>query len=78
MHTLIEQMQKAGYDRAVLYKTEPLTLTAYEKLVGKAKFAEMFGDRITKPKGKPTLADSSDPRAVYNSAADDFKGLTAN
>ena len=75
---LIEQMQEAGYDRAVLYKTEPLTLTAYEKLVGKAKFAELFGDRITKPKGKPTLADSSDPRAVYNSAADDFKGLAAN
>lgn len=75
---LIEAMQKAGYDRAVLYKTEPLTLTAYEKLVGKAKFAEQFGDMISKPRGKPTLADEDDPRDPWSSAADDFKGVTAN
>ena len=75
---LIEDMLKAGYDRAVLYKTEPLTLTAYEKLVGKVKFAEQFGKRISKPKGKPTLADADDPRDPWSSAAEDFKGVTAN
>lgn len=75
---LIEEMQKAGYDRAVLYKTEPLTLTAYEKLVGKAKFAEQFGDRITKPKGKPTLVGSDDPREPFSSAANDFEGVTSD
>ena len=75
---LIEAMQKAGYDRAVLYKTEPLTLTAYEKLVGKAKFAEQFGSMISKPKGKPTLAVADDPRDPWSSAAEDFKGVTAD
>mgnify|MGYP002623385933 CR=1 FL=1 len=75
---LIDDMLKAGYDRAVLYKTEPLTLTAYEKLVGKAKFAEQFGKRISKPKGKPTLAGADDPRDPWSSAAEDFKGVTAD
>ena len=75
MDKLIEEMQKAGYDRAVLYKTEPLTLTAYEKLVGKAKFTEQFGSHIIKPRGKPALADENDPRDAYSSAADDFKGV---
>jgi len=75
---LIEAMQEAGYDRAVLYKTEPLTLTAYEKLVGKAKFAEKFGSMISKPRGKPTLAGEEDPRDPWSSAADDFKDVTAN
>lgn len=72
---LIEDMQKAGYDRAVLYKTEPLTLTAYEKLVGKVKFAEAFGGHISKPHGKPTLAGEDDPREPWSSAAEDFKGV---
>ena len=72
---LIDEMMKAGYDRAVLYKTEPLTLTAYEKLVGKAKFTEQFGDRIIKPRGKATLADESDPRDAYSSAEADFKDV---
>lgn len=72
---LIEDLMKAGYDRAVLYETKPLTLTAYEKLVGKAKFTEQFGDRIIKPQGKPTLAEAADPRGPYNSAASDFKDV---
>ena len=75
---LIEDMQKAGYDRAVLYETKPLTLTAYEKLVGKTKFAEQFKGHIIKPHGKPTLVMESDPREPYNSAADDFKGVTGD
>lgn len=75
---LIEEMQEAGYDRAVLYETKPLTLTAYEKLVGKTKFSQMFGSRVVKPKGKPTLAGADDPRDPYSSAADDFKDVVTN
>ena len=75
---LIEEMMNAGYDRAVLFKTEPLTLTGYEKLVGKAKFGEQFGGHIIKPRGKPTLADEADARDPYNSAADDFGSVVAN
>lgn len=72
---LIEDMLKAGYKREVLFKTEPLTLTAYEKLVGKSEFGKQFGDHISKPRGKPTLADEDDPRDPWSSAADDFKGV---
>ena len=75
---LIEALQKAGYDRAVLYETKPLTLTGYEKLVGKKKFADDFGGWITKPKGKPTLADKDDDREPWNSAESDFKSVTEN
>ena len=75
---LIEAMQKEGFDRAVLYETKPLTLTAYEKLVGKSAFAEKFGKWITKPRGKPTLVTEDDSRMPYNSAADDFKDVKAN
>lgn len=78
MDGLIDDLMKAGYDRAVLYETKPLTLTAYEKLVGKAKFAEQFGNRIIKPQGKPTLADAADPRSPYSSAAGDFKDVTSD
>lgn len=75
---LIEDLQKAGYDKAVLYETSPLTLTAYEKLVGKSKFAEQFGKWISKPKGKPTLADKDDSRSAWDSAESDFKDVTGN
>ena len=78
MDGLIDDLMKAGYDRAVLYETKPLTLTAYEKLVGKAKFAEQFGNRIVKPQGKPTLADAADPRSPYSSAAGDFKDVSSD
>lgn len=77
---LIDDMLKAGYDRAVLYKTEPLTLTGYEKLVGKAAFAEKFGNRIVKPRGKPTLAEEGDSRDPYErpTAEEDFKGVVSD
>ena len=75
---LIDDMIKAGWKREMLYETKPLTLTAYEKLVGKKQFAEKFGNRITKPRGKPTLVDENDDRNPYNSAAEDFKGVTGD
>ena len=37
-------------------------ITAIEKLVGKKKFAELLGDLITKPPGKPTLVSATDER----------------
>lgn len=66
---------EAGYDRAMLYKETPETLTALDKLVGgRAKLKELLGDHLFKPVGKPTLAPESDKRPPYSSAAADFGG----
>jgi len=61
----------AGYEKDKLY--EPKSLAELEKVVGKKPFAELLGEQIYKPTGKPTLAVMADPRPVYNSAAADFK-----
>jgi hypothetical protein len=46
-----------------------------EKLVGKKHFAELCGQWIDKPQGKPTLVPDSDKRPAFNSAAEDFNGI---
>lgn len=61
----LEIMRKEGFDDAVLYKREPLTLAQLEKLTGKTRFAEIMGKLIVHPKGKPTLVVESDERASY-------------
>ena len=50
----------------MLYKREPITLTAVEELLGKKKFNELLAAYIEEPKGKPTLAAVSDKREAYN------------
>lgn len=66
----------AGYTPAEIYKpTELRTITDLEKMVGKKRFAELMGDYIDKPAGKPTLAPESDKRQAINTAADDFKDI---
>lgn len=66
---------EAGYDEAMLYKREPLTLAKIENLLGKAKFRELLTEYVNKPPGKPTLAEASDKREAITrrSAEDDFK-----
>lgn len=68
-------LKGAGYTDEQLYKTEPNTLSALEKLVGKSKFADIVGDLITKPHGKPTLVVESDKRPPYNPASVEFEGV---
>ena len=41
-----------GYEA---YKKEPLSLTEFEKIMGKEKFTELLGGYVVKPKGKLTL-----------------------
>ena len=52
---------RAGYDEAKLYKREPITLTAAEKLLGK-DFNNVMGAYVDKPTGKPALVPASDKR----------------
>ena len=58
-----------------IYKRSLLPITGMEKLMGKRKFAELLGEYVTKPAGKPTLVPASDkrPELTRSSAVDDFK-----
>lgn len=57
----------AGVAEAMLYERKPVTLTAAEKIAGKALFAEACGPFVDKPPGKPTLARAGDKRpAITN------------
>lgn len=70
-----------GYDSAVLYERKPITLSAVEKLLGKAKFGELLAPHVITPPGKPALAPSTDKREpiIRATAQDDFnKGGTEN
>lgn len=60
-----EAMKAAGYDEALLYKRELITLTQMEKDFGKKAVAEVLGSLIEKPRGKPTLAPASDKKPEY-------------
>ncbi len=59
---------KAVVDTAVangytdLYKQQLISLTEFEKLMGKKRFAELLGDYVSKPPGKLALVPESDPR----------------
>jgi len=59
---------KAVVDTAVangytdLYKQQLITLTEFEKMMGKKRFAELLGDYVAKPPGKLALVPEDDPR----------------
>ena len=57
-----EAFVRAGIDSALLFEKKLITLTQMERDFGKKKVAEILGDLITKPQGKPTLAPESDKR----------------
>ena len=62
----------AGYSD--IYRKCLITITEMEKLMGKKKFAEVLGDLVFKPTGKPTLVPLSDKRPAMNvsNAMNDF------
>ena len=45
-----------------LYKQQLITLTEFEKMMGKKRFNELLGEYVTKPPGKLTLVPEDDPR----------------
>jgi hypothetical protein len=70
----IEAIKNAGYEESVLHKApEYKSLSELEKLVGKKDFANIAGQFVTKPLGKPTLTTVDDKREAYSAAAADFK-----
>ncbi len=45
-----------------LYKQQLISLTEFEKMMGKKRFNELLGDYIVKPPGKLSLVPEDDPR----------------
>lgn len=70
-----QTVQKAGYDP---YEHKLMGITAMEKALGKAKFAELLGGLVEKPQGKPTLVPESDKRPAMNTANLDFMEEISN
>ena len=68
---------KAVVDTAVqngytdLYKQTLITLTEFEKMMGKKKFNELLGEYVAKPPGKLALVPESDPREPVDLTAPD-------
>ena len=73
---VINAAAEAGYTD--VYKKTLITLTEFEKLLGKKKFAEVLGKYVVKPPGKPSLVPESDERPAMNSkptVSDEFESL---
>lgn len=67
-----EAAKGAGYTD--IYNKSLITLTAFEKLMGKDTFKEVLGSYVTKPAGKLTLVPVSDkrPEVTVNTVNDEF------
>ena len=74
----LSAIEAAGYEKAVLYDYKAKSLSELEKLMGKKAFAEVVGDLVFKPAGKPTLVPDSDKRPAYSPAAVDFAGVSSD
>ena len=73
--SVVAAAEKAGYTD--IYKTELISLTEFEKLMGKKKFKEILGEYVVKPPGKLALVPNSDPREEVDleTAEDEFTPL---
>ena len=68
--TAARTLEEAGISP---YERRMKTLTEIEKEIGKKRFAELLGENVTKPAGRPTLVPRTDKRPeIITSAAVDF------
>lgn len=72
---LIKTLVANGTEEVLCYEKKPLSLTEFEKLVGKKEFNSLCSEFVVKPQGKPTLVPLSDKREPFNSAKSDFAGV---
>ena len=72
---VVDAAAKEGYTD--VYKQELLSLTEFEKMMGKKRFVEILGEFVAKPPGKLALVPESDPRPAVDlsAAADEFEAL---
>lgn len=62
-------VEEAGFDP---YERKLRSVSAMQKLLGKARFEELLTPYIEKPQGKPTLVPESDKRPAMNNAKSNF------
>ena len=78
LKAVVDTAMQNGYTD--LYRKELITLTEFEKMMGKKKFAELLGPYVEKPPGKLALVPDSDPRPPVErtvSPEQDFSALPA-
>lgn len=70
---VVKASEKAGYTD--IYKKSLITLTEFEKMMGKEQFKQILGEYVKKPAGKLTLVPITDkrPEVDTNTAIQDFK-----
>ncbi len=72
---LIARLIEAGFEKEQITETKLLGISKLEKVVQKKKLAELAGDLIVKPPGKPVLVPETDPRPELNSIENDFANI---
>lgn len=72
---VVDTAVKNGYTD--LYKKQLITLTEFEKMMGKKKFNELLGKYVAKPPGKLALVPDSDPRPPVDTADNPEQEFTA-
>lgn len=73
---VVDAAAKEGFTD--VYKQELISLTEFEKLMGKKRFAQILGSFVVKPPGKLTLVPEDDPRPavdLQSAAEDEFTAL---
>lgn len=69
---VISKVKEAGYNP---FEEKLLSVTAMQSRLGKAKFEELLGSLIIKPKGKLTLVSRDDKRPEVNPVESDFNDV---
>ena len=64
---VVKAAAEAGYTD--IWKTEMISLSEFEKMMGKREFARILGGYVVKPPGKLSLVDDSDPRPAVDLSA---------
>lgn len=75
-----EALSVAGYAKALLFESKPLSLTEVEKIISGDDYKNVLASFIVKPQGSPTLALQSDKRSemkLNKSAVEEFGGENA-
>ena len=69
---VINVVKEAGYNP---YEENLLSVTGMQSRLGKARFEELLGNLVVKPRGKLTLVSRDDKRPEVNPASVDFMNL---
>ena len=73
---VVDAAAKEGFTD--VYKQELISLTEFEKMMGKKRFAQILGGFVVKPPGKLALVPETDPRPAVDlngTAEDEFEVL---